>query len=58
MENYENCIYFKTDNSSMNIVYKAIKSLEVDETEEIIKIKAKIENGTLVTIRHYKPHEE
>ena len=42
----------------MNIVYKAIKSLEVDETEEIIKIKAKIENGTLVTIRHYKPHEE
>ena len=27
-------------------------------TEEIIKIKAKIENGTLVTIRHYKPHEE
>ena len=58
MKNYENCIYFKTDNSSMNIVYKAIKSLEVDETEEIIKIKAKIENGTLVTIRHYKPHEE
>lgn len=39
---------FKTKNCKTNMVIQAIKSLEIDETTEVARVKAKTENGTFV----------
>lgn len=44
----DDIIEFSTKNCKTNIVIQAIRSLEVDETEEIARVKAKTENGTFV----------
>ena len=44
----DDIIEFSTKNCKTNIVIQAIRSLEVDETEEIARDKAKTENGTFV----------
>lgn len=41
-------IKFKTNDCETRVVIKQIKSLEVDETTEIARVKAKINDGTLV----------
>ena len=44
----DDIIEFKTKNCATNMVIQAIKSLEIDETTEVARVKAKTENGTLV----------
>ena len=44
----DDVIKFKNSNCKITIVLKQIKSLEIDETEEIARVKAKIEDGTFV----------
>lgn len=44
----DDIIEFKTKNCKTNMVIQAIKSLEIDETTEVARVKAKNENGTFV----------
>lgn len=44
----DDIIEFKTKNCTTNMVIQAIKSLEIDETTEVARVKAKTENGTFV----------
>ncbi len=44
----DDIIEFKTKNCKTNMVIQAIKSLEIDETTEVARVKAKTENGTFV----------
>ena len=48
----DDIIEFKTKNCKTNMVLKDIKSLEVDETEDIARVKIKIEDGTFVKLRY------
>lgn len=48
----DDVIKFKNSNCKITIVLKQIVSLEVNETTEIAKVKAKIEDGTVVTMRY------
>ena len=41
---------FKTKNCKTNMVIQAIKSLEIDETTEVARVKAKTENLSLIHI--------
>lgn len=44
----DDIIEFSTKNCKTNMVIQAIKSLEIDETTEVARVKAKNENGTFV----------
>ena len=44
----DDIIEFSTKNCKTNIVIQAIRSLEIDETSEFGRVKAKTENGTFV----------
>lgn len=48
----DDIIKFKTNDCETRVVIKQIKSLEVDETEDIARVKAKIEDGTFVKLRY------
>lgn len=44
----DDVIEFSTQNCKANMVIQAIRSLEINETTEVARVKAKIEDGTFV----------